>query len=94
MESILAASYLSLVTGAALVALDLKAQGLTTRAALRTHMHSFRIVTVTGSSLALLGFIGALMAAISGFYDGPMLLVAALPALSGFVWGARFIGVD
>lgn len=87
-------SYLSLCIGIALVTMDLRAQGLRTVASLKTHMHTFRIVTVLGASAALLGFIGAMIVGTFALRNDPMMVLAAIPAYAGFFWGAKALHVS
>lgn len=90
---ILAWSYLALGIGIALVTLDLRAQGLRTIAAVKSHWHTFRIVTVLGASATLLGVMGATLASTWAFSGHPEILLAALPALAAFFWAAKAIDV-
>lgn len=93
MIKLLALSYLSLAVGMALVTIDLRAQGLRTVAALKTHMHTFRIVTVMGGSAALLGLIGAMLVGVFALQSNPAMLLAAIPAYMAFFWGAKALSV-
>lgn len=89
MMRLLILSYAAVAIGMTLVTLDLRAQGVTTITALRTHMHTFRIITVLGASAALLGHMGTLVVATTGLIGDPMMLIAALPALAAFYWGVK-----
>lgn len=89
--TILMPAYAFLVLGIALVTVDLRAQGLSTVAAVKGHMHTFRILTVVGASMALLGVIGLLVVAAASLPAQPLLLPAALPGLVAFWRGAQML---
>lgn len=93
MIKLLTISYLLLGIGIALVTIDVRAQGLRTVAALKTHMHTFRIVTVLGASAALLGLIGAMLVGTWALGTDPTMLLAAVPAYTAFLWAAKTLNV-
>lgn len=88
--TILMPAYAFLVLGIALVTVDLRAQGLSTVAAVKGHMHTFRVLTVVGASMALL-VIGLLVVAAASLPAQPLLLPAALPGLVAFWRGAQML---
>lgn len=88
--TILMPAYVFLVLGIALVTVDLRAQGLSTVSAVKGHMHTFRVLTVVGASMALL-VIGLLVVAAASLPAQPLLLPAALPGLVAFWRGAQML---
>jgi hypothetical protein len=89
--TLLPPAYALLALGMALVVVDLRAQGLRTAVAVRGHMHTFRIVTVAGASMALLGLVGLMIVAAAAIPAEPLLLVAAAPGMVAFWRGARIL---
>lgn len=89
--TLLPPAYALLALGIALITVDVRAQGLRSVAALQAHMHTFRIMTVAGASMALLGAIGLLVVATASLPAQPLLLAATLPGLVAFWRSTRML---